>query len=271
METIPLEDATETPVDGLPLEADPGSREPFGVESLEDRVLPAADAAIAPPVDGPQTEPAAYVAAPLAGRPAIDLASVDTPQDPATAVGGAASVGGPTLPTLRKDDLRPELIEPVVDGLRERAIPEAGEFSKAEPNLNKFGLATIEPESGTVVRDLRPLEAGPDESGNVDRAGAKVLETLGGDATVAAVSEAAVAEVAEELAPALMPSHPVEPVIAPEPLDSPAVSRAEASDVSANVGIGNPEHPGDTLRAVHEALFADASKREGALERPPIV
>jgi hypothetical protein len=163
MEIIP---ATDEPNDGgtavvgdTPLGFNPGAPEPLGVESLEERVLLASDtpAAAAPDIV-PPTEPAPYIAAPVAGgAPLHDLASAATP--------GSERDDNPVIVGQPRRDVveTPEEVKEV-DGPEHAEVgeplAEMG-LGEGDSGRNEFGLATIEPEKGKAAHDhdkLRPAE-----------------------------------------------------------------------------------------------------------------
>lgn len=146
MEMIPLDDRAAEPSADAPAapEATAAGREPLVVESLENRVLLAADAV--PIADAPATEPAPYVAAPQTHHLEIDLQDLAETAE-ASGSGNVATSGAasghqaahaePHQPEAEKVEYRNEN---AVEAVSEKKDP-----SESEANRNEFGLATIEP------------------------------------------------------------------------------------------------------------------------------
>lgn len=137
------------------LDISPAAHEPLGVESLEEKVLLASDTAAAgpaAPVETVSPEPAALVAAPVAGGAvlhglAMTAEAVDTAALPNSS--GLAS------PTPRESHVEVvELPHELVDrpGPEEhQPIERAADLGENESTDNEFGLATIEPEKNTSL------------------------------------------------------------------------------------------------------------------------
>lgn len=244
MEMIPLDDQTAD----LPLEAAPpapettsAGRESLVVESLENRVLLAAEAVAAPIADAPQTEPAPFVAAQRTQHVEVDLQDFAEAPDPSGAghggaqgvvVGAQSPHGEPRPPEAEKVEYRNEhAVE---------TLPENKEGNEPEANRNEFGLATIEPSKSkaeaTASRIARELLAEPsnrDTEG--EDAEAELISsrtTQSGVAQAAAISDLA-GDVAAQLDVELATTVSLESNVRPGSNDNPAGTPTSAEAESA--------------------------------------
>lgn len=236
METVPLiDDQTEEQSDATaPLETAPDGHEPLVVEALEDRVLLASDAAMPAAVaETAPAEPVAFVAPQHVNQLAVDLGEALEASDTSTGPEQTPTSPGPAQQSAHAGESHAEahVVEEKSE-LPEQPMREANEMMGNESNRNRFGLATIEPEKASQESQLG-AEVG---NGEQPHAGAETAVeqparlTAGptGRAHEPTVAEAAVQQVADELAPKLGPKA-IGPLIEPELNHAPLASASEAN------------------------------------------
>jgi hypothetical protein len=219
METIPLTNEQTESQDNAILPTIPVGREPLVVEALEDRVLLASDAATESGVaESAPPEPLAYVAAPHVGQLAVDLGDAVAPSEVNSESGKTPSnESGPRPPHPAESHAEAEVVDTKTETV-ERSPPESIETPDHEPNHNRFGLATIEPELKNSPYDEISSESLIGKSDQQELSETETSRAVTGNAeppTHAVAVDLAVKEVADGLATLLPPAKQLQPAVEP--------------------------------------------------------
>lgn len=285
MEMIPLDEnvAEKASEAGPPPEAALAGREPLVVESLENRVLLAADAAPAVSVVEPTTaEPAPFVAAPHTHHIDIDLQALaesaeagDSSRSSAQVLpGGQSPHGEPRPPEAEKVEYDNDLAV--------EAVPENKEL-ESDGGRDELGLATIEPpkskaEAAAAQNERIALEEPIAPESQAANAKPDRLRQRRDDFAAAAQAGAlsdAVIDVAAQLDPGLVKAVHVETQIEATPA-GPTVSKASAGDDIAILAQAviktdaiSPSTQAALPAATHEAAEANALPSGSVLDNSP--